>query len=41
VGAVKWSPAARVIVDDLVARPPTAAREDVATLATKVATQAA
>jgi transcriptional regulator with XRE-family HTH domain len=31
--AVRWSPAARVIVDDLVARPPTAMREDVRRLA--------
>jgi hypothetical protein len=29
VDAVRWSPAARVIVDDLVARPPLAVRDDV------------
>jgi hypothetical protein len=33
VDAVRWSPAARVIVDDLVGRPPTAMREDVRRLA--------
>jgi transcriptional regulator with XRE-family HTH domain len=37
IDAVVWSPAARVIVDDLVARPPTAVRADVAALAAKVA----
>lgn len=34
--AVVWSPAARTIVDDLVARPPSAVRADVALLASRV-----
>jgi transcriptional regulator with XRE-family HTH domain len=33
VDAVAWSPAARVIVDDLIVRPPMAVRDDVAALA--------
>lgn len=40
VDAVRWSPAARVILDDLVARPPTAVRDDVAALAAKVTASA-
>ena len=36
VDAVRWSPAAQVIVDDLVAKPPAAIRDDVRALAAKV-----
>jgi transcriptional regulator with XRE-family HTH domain len=36
VDAVRWSPAARVIVDDLVTHPPPAVREDVAALAARL-----